>query len=31
MTPTQHKTWAAICGLTFTCNRNALQHLTNGA
>lgn len=27
MTPTQHLTWAAICGLTFACDRHALDYL----
>lgn len=27
MTRTQHLTWAAICGLTFACDKRALDYL----
>ena len=27
MTPAQSQTWAAICGLTFACDKRALTYL----
>lgn len=30
MTPRQRRTWAAICALTFACDKRALAYLLEG-